>query len=58
MTRADSIREAENIANVEMDKIATWAENDKTRFNEEKSKVMLMTRRKRKEQKSSCIHEQ
>jgi hypothetical protein len=58
MTRADSIREAENIANVEMDKIATWAENDKTRFNEEKSKVMLMTRRKRKKQKSSCIHEQ
>ena len=51
MIRADSIREAENIANVEMDKIATCAENNKTKFNEEKSKVMLMTRRKRKEQK-------
>ena len=42
--------------NVEMDKIATWAENNKTRFNEEKSKVMLMTRRKRKEQKEVAIY--
>ena len=56
MIRADSIREAENIANVEMDKIATWAENSKTRFNEEKSKVMLKTRRKRKEQKEVAVY--
>jgi len=56
MIRADSIREAENIANVEIDKIATWAENNKTRFNEEKSKVMLMTRRKRKEQKEVAVY--
>jgi hypothetical protein len=44
MIRADSISEAENIANVEMEKIAIWAENNKTKVNEEKSKVMLMTR--------------
>ena len=51
MIRADSISEAENIANVEMGrKITTWAENNKTTFNEEKSQVMLMTIRKRKEQ--------
>ena len=56
MIRADSIREAENIANVEMDKIATWAENNKTRFNKKKSKVMLMTRRKRKEQKEVALY--
>jgi len=58
--RADSIREAGNIAKVEMDKIATWAENNKTRFNgKKKSKVMLMTRRKCKEQKrSSSTHKQ
>ena len=56
MTRADSIREAENIANVEMDKIATWAESNKTRFNKEKSKVMLMTRRERKEQKEVAVY--
>jgi hypothetical protein len=36
MIRADNKREAENIANVEMDKIAILAGNNKTRFNEEK----------------------
>jgi len=51
MIIADSISEAENIANVEMGKITMWAENNKTKFNEEKSQVMLMTRRKRKEKK-------
>ena len=56
MIRADSVIEAENIANVEMYKIATWAENNKTRFNEEKSKVMLMTRWKRKEQKEVAVY--
>ena len=34
MIRADSISEAENIANVEMGKITMWAENNKTKFNE------------------------
>ena len=33
--RADSISEAENIANIEMGKIAMWAKNNKTKFNEE-----------------------
>jgi hypothetical protein len=51
MIRTDSISKAENIANVEMRKITMWAENNKTKFNEEKSQVMLMTRRKRKEKK-------
>ena len=55
MIRADSISEAENIANVEMGKITMWAENNKTKFNEEKSQVMLMTRRKRKEQKEILV---
>jgi hypothetical protein len=51
MIKADSIREAENIANVELNKISAWAKENKIRFNEKKSKVMLMTRRKRKERK-------
>jgi len=34
-----------------MDKISNWAKDNKIRLNEEKLKVMLMTRRKRKEQK-------
>jgi hypothetical protein len=56
MIRADNIRDAEKIANVEMDIIAIWAGNDKTKFNEEKSKVMLMTRRISKEQKEVEVY--
>jgi len=55
MIRSYITGEAENIANVEMDKIANWAVNNKTRFNEEKSQVMLMTRRKCKEQKEVAV---
>ena len=56
MIKADSIREAENIANVELSKISAWAKENKIRFNEQKSKVMLMTRRKRKERKELKIY--
>jgi hypothetical protein len=56
MIRADSVSEAENIANVEMGKITMWAENKKIKFNEEKWQVMLMTRRKRKEQKEILVY--
>ena len=51
MIKTESIREAENIANVELRKISAWAQKKKNRFNECKSKVMLMTRGKRKERK-------
>jgi hypothetical protein len=53
--KAESIREAENIANVELRKISAWALYNKIRFNEHKSKVMLMTR-KRKERKEIEIY--
>jgi hypothetical protein len=56
MTKADSIREAENIVNVELSKISAWAANNKIRFNEHKSKTMLLTRRKRKERKKIEIY--
>jgi RNA binding protein fox-1 len=56
MIKAESIREAENISNVELSKISAWAVNNKIRFNEHKSKVMLMTRRKRKERKETKIY--
>ena len=55
MIRAESIGGAENIANMEMSKIANWASENKINFNEEKSKVMLLTRRKRKEQKTVAL---
>jgi hypothetical protein len=51
MVKADSIREAENIANVELSKISARAEENKIRFNEQKFKVLLMTKLKRKEPK-------
>jgi len=41
MIKADSIREAENIANVELSKILAWAKDNKVRFNEQKSKAVL-----------------
>jgi hypothetical protein len=46
MIKAESIREAENIANVELSKITAWGKEKKIRFNEQKSRVMLMTRQK------------
>ena len=51
MIKAESIGEAENIANVELNKITEWVTDNKIRFNEEYSKLMLMTRRNRKEKK-------
>jgi hypothetical protein len=49
LTRGKSVREVENIANIELKKVSRWAKENKARFNDQKSKVMLMTRRKRKE---------
>ena len=57
MIKAESIREAENIANVEFSKISAWAKENKIRFNEQKPKVMPMTRRKRKERKELEIYQ-
>jgi hypothetical protein len=37
--------------NLELRKIPDWAQNKKLKFNEHKSKVMLMSRRKRKEKR-------
>jgi hypothetical protein len=56
MIQTDSIREAKNIANIVLSKILAWTKEDKIRFNEQKSKVMLMTRRKRKERKDLEIY--
>jgi len=49
--RADSVGEAENLAKLELNRITKWARDNKLNFNERKTKVMLLTRRKRKEQK-------
>jgi len=54
--KAEGIREAENITNIEMSKISNWAHNNKINFNEQKSKVMVMSQRKRKEKNTYVIH--
>jgi len=48
LTRGEKVAEAENYMNLELRKIQEWAQNNKMKFNENKSKVMLMSRRKRK----------
>jgi len=56
MIGAESIGVVENNTNIEVDIVANWARDNKIKFNEEKSKVMLLTRRKRKEQKQMAVY--
>jgi hypothetical protein len=41
---------------LELSKISDWDQNNKLKFNGHKSKVMLMSRRKRKEKKEVEIY--
>jgi hypothetical protein len=51
LTRGESVVEAENYMNLEMRKIQDWSQNNKLKFNANKSQVMLMSRRKRRGKK-------
>jgi hypothetical protein len=55
-TMAESVREAENRTNIEIRKISNWAKENKITFNEQKSKVMVISRRKRRENKDVSIY--
>jgi hypothetical protein len=55
-TRGRRVTEAENLANIELRKIAAWARDNKAHFNVQKSKTILMTRIKRKERKEVMIY--
>ena len=55
-TRGGSVKAVENCVNVELSKINEWAKNNKTRINDKKSKVMLVSRRKRKENKNITVY--
>jgi hypothetical protein len=46
LVRGTTQLEDENYANIETQKVAKWARNNKTHFNNQKSKVMLITRKK------------
>ena len=50
------MKATENYANVEISKIEGWARRNKTKFNDKKSKVLLVTRRKRKEDKEIVLY--
>ena len=52
-TRGASVTAVENYTNVELGKIKRWAKNNKIKFNNTKSKVMLVSRRKRKKTRTS-----
>jgi hypothetical protein len=54
--RSEIIRAAEKLSNIVMRKITTWSKNNKINFNEETSKVMVISRRKRKENKEINIY--
>jgi hypothetical protein len=57
-TRGDSVRATENYANAELSKIEGWSRRNKIKFNDKNFKVMLVTRRKRKEDIdiTLCLH--
>ena len=51
LTKGELIVEAENYMNLEMRKISDWNKKSKLKCNENKSKVMLMSRRKEKKKR-------
>ena len=56
LTGEGSVVEAENYMNLEMRKFLEWVRNNKLKFNGNKSKVMLMSRRRRTERKEIEIY--
>jgi len=56
LTRGDKVVEAENYLNIQMKKIMQWATKNRLMFNENKSRTMLMSCRRRKEKKEIEIY--
>jgi hypothetical protein len=50
------VTETENFMNAALTKVQNWAYINRLEFNEDKSKVMLLTRRKRKERKEIAVY--
>jgi hypothetical protein len=44
--RGETVSEVESFSNLEMSKITAWSKSYKVCFNEDKSKVMLISKRK------------
>ena len=56
LTRGETVTETENFMNAALTKVQNWAYINRLEFNEDKSKVMLLTKRKRKERKEIAIY--
>jgi hypothetical protein len=56
LTKGKTQAEVENYANIETQKFATWARNNKIIFNGQKSKLMVITRRKPKNKRDFKIY--
>ena len=56
VTRDESVRAVEYYVNIELSKINGWSKNNKTKFNDKKSKVILVSRRKWKENKNITVY--
>jgi len=55
-TRGVSIKSVKNYANVQMSKINEWSRRNKIKFNDKNSKAVLLTRRKRREDKNITFY--
>jgi hypothetical protein len=55
-TRRRTVTEAANLTNIELTKITAWARYNKIHFNEQKSKTILISRRKLKERKKVMVY--
>ena len=56
LIKSKSILEAENIANTEINKITNWSKNNKIKFNDQKSKLLVITRRRPRTQRDISIY--
>ena len=50
--RSETVSEVENFSNLELSKITAWSKSNQISFNEEKTKVMLISRRKQKNKRN------
>jgi hypothetical protein len=55
-TKGVSVRAVENYANVELGKMDGCSRRNKIKFNDKKSKVVLVTRRKRREDRRIALY--
>ena len=56
LTTGKTQEEVENYANIELNKITTWARENKMKFNEQKSKMIIITRSRPKVKKEYKIY--